>query len=99
MVGKNAAGQLLLGAPYTVTYNANGATSGSAPTDASSPYASGSTVTVLGNTGNLTKTGFEFADWNTAADGNGTTYVPGDSTKHVLRGAERLDGRQHAQAA
>ncbi len=61
---------------YTVTYNGNGNTGGTAPTDASSPYASGSTVTVLGNTGNLTKTNYTFAVWNTAADGSGTAYAP-----------------------
>ncbi len=61
----------------SVTYNANGATSGTAPTDANSPYSSGTTVTVLGNTGNLAKTGKNFAGWNTAADGSGTTYAAG----------------------
>lgn len=64
---------------YSITYNDNGSTSGSAPADANSPYASGSTITVLGNTGNLTKTGYSFAGWNTAADGNGTTYTAGDA--------------------
>lgn len=48
---------------YTVTYAAGGATSGSVPVDASSPYASGATVTVLGNTGNLAKSGFNFNGW------------------------------------
>jgi len=64
---------------YNITYNDNGSTSGSAPTDANSPYASGSTITVLGNTGNLTKTGYSFAGWSTAADGSGTTYSAGDA--------------------
>ncbi|MFD0677008.1 MULTISPECIES: InlB B-repeat-containing protein [unclassified Paenibacillus] len=61
---------------YTVTYNGNGATSGSVPTDSSS-YAQGVTVSVYGNTGNLVKTGYTFAGWNTQADGNGTTYTAG----------------------
>ncbi len=61
-------------ATYTVTYNGNGNTGGNPPTDANSPYFSGTTVTVLDNTGNLTKTGFAFGGWNTAADGSGTTY-------------------------
>lgn len=60
----------------TVTYDANGATSGTAPTDGNS-YSLGASVTVLGNTGNLTKTGLNFGGWNTAADGSGTTYQPG----------------------
>jgi uncharacterized repeat protein (TIGR02543 family) len=61
---------------YTVTYNGNISTSGNVPTDTSSPYIAGSTVTVLGNTGSLTKTGYTFANWNTAADGSGTSYSP-----------------------
>lgn len=61
---------------YTVTYNANGATYGTAPSDASSPYPYNATVTVLGNTGSLAKTGNTFSGWNTQADGLGTTYTP-----------------------
>lgn len=62
---------------YTVTYDGNGNTGGTAPTDANSPYASGSTVTVLGNTGSLVKTGYTFDGWNTAADGSGADYAAG----------------------
>ena len=62
---------------YTVTYNGNGNTGGTAPTDASSPYAAGSNVTVLGNTGSLVKTGYVFGGWNTAANGSGTNYAAG----------------------
>ena len=62
---------------YTVTYNGNGNTGGTAPTDASSPYAAGSNVTVLGNTGSLVKTGYVFDGWNTAANGSGTNYAAG----------------------
>jgi len=61
---------------YTVTYNGNGNTGGSVPTD-SNAYYQGDTVTVLGNTGNLTKTGYTFAGWNTAANGSGTSYAGG----------------------
>ena len=64
---------------YSVTYNANNATSGSVPTDGTS-YTSGSTVTVKGNTGNLARTGYDFAGWNTKADGSGTTYAAGSGT-------------------
>ncbi len=60
---------------YTVTYNGNGNTGGSVPTDASSPYACGSTVTVKGNTGSLVRTGYTFAGWNTDAGGGGTSYA------------------------
>lgn len=65
------------GSTYTVTYNGNGNTGGTAPTDANSPYAASSTVTVLGNTGSLVKTGYTFDGWNTAADGSGTDYAAG----------------------
>ena len=59
---------------YKVTYHANGATGGSVPTD-SSNYLAGATVTVLGNTGSLAKTGCGFAGWNTRDDGTGTLYA------------------------
>ena len=60
-------------ATYTVTYNANGADSGTVPVD-SAAHKSGSSVTVLGNTGNLVKDGKQFSGWNTSPDGSGTTY-------------------------
>ena len=60
---------------HTVTYNGVGNTGGSAPTDGSSPYTEGDTVTVLGNSGILVKTGYSFAGWNTAANGSGTDYA------------------------
>jgi uncharacterized repeat protein (TIGR02543 family) len=56
---------------YSVTYNGNSNTGGSVPTDSAS-YASGSTVTVLGNSGSLVRTNYTFNGWNTAADGSGT---------------------------
>ena len=58
---------------YSVTYDANGASSGTLPTDANT-YATAATVTVLGNTGSLTKTGYTFTGWNSAANGSGTHY-------------------------
>lgn len=64
---------------YTVTYNGNTKTSGNVPIDGSSPYASGSTVTILGNSGTLIKTDFVFSGWNTAANGSGTSYSQGDT--------------------
>ena len=57
-----------------MTYNANGATSGDVPVDNNSPYATGSTATVLTNSGTLKKTGYIFDGWNTQVDGNGTNY-------------------------
>jgi len=64
---------------YTVTYNGNANTGGFPPTDESSPYKPSSTVTILGNTGSLARAGYNFAGWNTVADGSGTSYVQGDS--------------------
>ena len=66
---------ILVGA---VTYDGNSADGGSAPTDGTSPYNYGTTVTVLG-AGSLTKTGYSFNGWNTAADGSGTAYSAGDT--------------------
>ncbi len=63
-------------ANLAVTYDGNGADSGTAPTD-SSKYEPNANVTVLGNTGNLKKTGYTFNGWNTKADGTGTSYAAG----------------------
>ncbi|MCR4431500.1 MAG: S-layer homology domain-containing protein [Tepidanaerobacteraceae bacterium] len=65
-------------ASYTVAYDGNGATSGTVPVDTNT-YEEGATVTVLGNTGGLAKSGYSFAGWNTAADGSGTTYTEGQT--------------------
>jgi Listeria-Bacteroides repeat domain (List_Bact_rpt) len=62
-------------ASFAVTYNGNGSTGGAVPVDGNSPYATGATVTVLGNTGSLIKTGATFIDWGTSATG-GTQYQP-----------------------
>lgn len=66
---------------YTVTYNGNENTSGNVPSDGSSPYESGSIVTVLGNSGSpvLEKTGSTFSGWNTAANGSGISYSQGNT--------------------
>ena len=63
---------------YKVTYDGNGNTGGTAPADANW-YAGGATVTVLGNTGALVKTGYTWTCWNTAADGSGTDYDSADT--------------------
>ena len=75
--------QWLSGTNYTVTYNGNNNTSGTAPTDASSPYASGTDVTVLGNTGSLAKTGYTFDGWATNNDGTGTSYAEDDEIEDI----------------
>ena len=69
-------------ATYTVTYNGSSADGGTVPTDGNS-YTSGSTVTVLGNTGELTRIMDDaeatFLGWNTKSDTySGTHYNAGD---------------------
>ena len=63
---------------YAVSYSGNSASGGSVPIDPHN-YAQGQTATVLGNTGNLMKTGYSFTDWNTQANGTGTTYAQGET--------------------
>jgi uncharacterized repeat protein (TIGR02543 family) len=58
---------------YTVTYNANGATSGTAP--GTQIKEQGASLTLAANSGALAKIGSPFAGWNTAADGTGTNYA------------------------
>ena len=63
---------------YSVTYLANGATSGAAPTDATN-YNIGQSATAKANSGALALPGFTFAGWNTLANGLGVTYNSGNS--------------------
>ncbi|WP_138756173.1 S-layer homology domain-containing protein [Paenibacillus sinopodophylli] len=63
---------------HYVTYNGNGETDGEL-TSAETEYVRGTTVSVIGNTGNLVKTGYAFAGWNTLADGTGKSYSASDS--------------------
>lgn len=55
------------GGTYTVTYNANGATSGTAPVD-ETQYEAGDEVTVIGNTGHLEKEDYTFGGWTTTGE-------------------------------
>jgi YVTN family beta-propeller protein len=66
-------------AQYTVTYDGNGNTGGVAPSDPLSPYFAETDATVLANTGSLTDTDYVFSGWNTEANGQGTSYVAGQS--------------------
>ena len=69
---------LLISEPkYTIQYNGNGSTSGEAPTDDTN-YLIGDTATVK-DKHTLEKEGYQFAGWNTEADGNGTHYDPEDT--------------------
>ena len=67
---------------FTVSYNANGATSGSAPS-AHTNVAKNATVTIKGNTGSMAKTGHTFNGWNTLADGSGTNYAAGSTSASI----------------
>jgi len=79
---------------FAVNYYGNGNTSGSAPAGTTG-LEEGDTYTVLGNTGSLRKADgsdiYEFKGWNTAPDGTGTHYEPGDEitiTQNVTLYAE-----------
>ena len=72
-----------------VTYNANGADTGTVGTDATD-YLPGATVTIVASSPTLQKTGATFAGWNTASDGSGTSYpisgtftIPGEVTLYA----------------
>ena len=71
---------------YTVKYDGNTNTGGTAPVDASSPYDYNTEVTVLGKS-DLVKTGYTFAGWNTAANGSGTDYAVAREVRYA--GAKR----------
>lgn len=58
---------------YSVSYNGNNNTTGSAPE--TSYHLNETTVTIADNTGNLSRIGYEYAGWNTQADGKGTDYA------------------------
>ena len=61
---------------FTVTFNANSASSGTAP--GAMTTASGSSITLPG-AGNLSRTGYTFGGWNTNNAGTGTNYSAGTS--------------------
>jgi uncharacterized repeat protein (TIGR02543 family) len=73
-----------------LTYDANGATGGSVPTDSQS-YRPGQAISITTNSGELVKTGLSFAGWNTQPDGKGTQYFPGDTRSNT--GATTLFAR------
>jgi len=90
LIATNSAGSVTATTTVTVssaaavTYNGNGNTAGTVPVDPSSPYQSGATVTVLGNTGDLTRindggTSYRFTGWNTKADGSGADQAEGST--------------------
>lgn len=64
------------GTAYTVTYNGNGSTGGSVPTDATG-YAEGDVVTVKTNSGSLVKSGgYTLVGWSTNATPSSGIFYP-----------------------
>lgn len=61
---------------YPVDYDGNGATTGTVP--ASQIKTQGFDLVLTAEIGTLGKVGALFAGWNTAADGTGMPYAPGD---------------------
>ena len=76
-------------AGYRVIYDANGATGGTVPTDAT-VYADNASATIKANTGSLVKTGYTFAGWNTAANGSGTDVAASGSATRTMTAGLRL---------
>ena len=65
-------------ATFNVTYDGNGKTDGTVPSDATN-YAANASVTVQAQ-GDMEKDNYTFGGWNTADDGTGTNYVAGSGT-------------------
>jgi uncharacterized repeat protein (TIGR02543 family) len=62
---------------YTVTYDGNGHTGGTAPSDGNA-YEEGETVTVA-DKGTLTLTDYYFSGWNSLENGDGDAYAAGNT--------------------
>ena len=67
---------------FTVTYDGNTNSGGTAPVDSSSPYSTGSNVTISG-VGTLVKTGYTFSGWNTSSNGSGTAYAASATLSNI----------------
>ena len=73
-VSVNVTGSNLPYLTYTVSYNGNGSDGGST---ADQTKVSGTDLTL--SACGFTKTRYRFVEWNTKADGTGTSYQPGDT--------------------
>ena len=62
-------------ATYTITYDANGPDSGTAPSEQTKT--AGVDLTLSDNSGRLAKTGHTFFGWNTPDDGSGDYAIVG----------------------
>jgi uncharacterized repeat protein (TIGR02543 family) len=71
---------------YTITYNSNGANSGS-PQRATDTYTTAGTAVTLSGVGTLAKDGFDFSGWSTSPTGNaivGTYTTTSNVTLHAV---------------
>jgi len=76
--GREASALVTVPAPittHTLTYSGNSNTGGAAPQ--SQIFTANQNFTLQSNTGNLSRTNFAFAGWNTAANGTGTNFAAG----------------------
>lgn len=64
---------------YTVTYDGNGASGGSTPSNQTKTHDVSLTLRSNDSANPLVRTGYTFSGWNTAADGSGTSYAAGAS--------------------
>ena len=74
---------------YSVTYSNMGADGGDVPID-SNLYAASSSVTVLGNSGGLTKKYWTFGGWTDNPAGTGTVYAPSTANPTYTLGSSDL---------
>lgn len=74
-------------AKFKVTYDGNGKTGGTVPTDETN-YSANASVTVQSQ-GTMVKDNYTFGGWNTANNGTGTNYVAGSGT-FSIKGATTL---------
>jgi uncharacterized repeat protein (TIGR02543 family) len=86
--GAGSASLTFIVASYPLTYDANGATGGAVPANSGTNWIYDTAVTVPDNSGGLTRPGYAFTGWNTAADGSGTGY--GVSSTITMRAAATL---------
>ncbi len=78
--GVSSAAKIITPLTYTVLYNGNGSTGGTAPQD-NATYSQNDNIIVAANGGYLVKIGHSFIGWNTKADGTGTSYLPNETFK------------------
>jgi uncharacterized repeat protein (TIGR02543 family) len=75
---------------YTVSFNGNGATSGTAPADVT--WGNGTVIQLPGK-GDIERTGYVFEGWNTDRSGTGTNYEAGSS--YTITGNATLYAKWH----